>query len=360
VLFLLALLVLVVPVIQLLVGKRHADQSAVLWTLAISLETELPLVEELDAVAGTLSRRHARKTRQLAERLRNGDPLSEALRWTPGVIPQAAILAAQVGEQNGVLPAAMSAAAVRHTKTGPGNNNILSATSFMYPVALLLIATLIVSFLMYYIVPKFKRIFSGFDAELPPVTQQLMAAADTWVQYYYLYVLLLWMPLVAGVWALKSYWQGWGESDVPWVGRWFRRLDVPGVLRNLATTVTAGRPLDDTLLLLAQEHRRRAVRSALKQAGEQCRKGDDCWYSLRDAGLLNAREVAALRSAQRVGNLAWALGKIAETIERRVAHRWLTIVEVAQPATVLGLGLIVGAIQIGFFAPLVSLILDLS
>lgn len=363
-LFVFAFLFLLVPLaiagVQFFVGKRHADQAAVLWTLAISLETELPLAEELEAVAGTLAGSHGRKTLKLAEHLRNGASLSEALRLTPGVIPRAAILASQVGEQNNALPTAMSEAAVRHAKTGPGAGSRVSTLSFTYPLALILVATLIFSFLMYYIVPKFKHIFSGFGTEMPEFTQQLFVVADVFVSYFYLFALALLPLLAVGVWVIDAYCRGWGESDVPLVGRWFRRLDMPGVLRSLATTVAANRPLDDTLDLLGKEHPRRAVQMALSKASEQSRRGDDCWYALCDAGLLNVREVAALRSAQRVGNLAWALEQIATTIERQISYRWRTVLEVVQPATILGLGLLVGVIEIAFFLPLMGLILDLS
>jgi type IV pilus assembly protein PilC len=254
----------------------------------------------------------------------------------------------------------MSKAAIRHAKTGPGNGSGFPALSLTYPIALILVAVFIFSFLMYYIVPNYKAIFHGFGTELPEETQLMIFFADVWVQYFYLSALVLLPLLAVGVWVIDAYCRGWGESDVPLVGRWFRRLDMPGVLRNLATTVAANRPLDDTLDLLGKEHPRRAVQVALSKASEQSRKGDDCWYALCDVGLLNVREVAALRSAQRVGNLAWALEQIATTIERQISYRWRTALEVVQPATILGLGLLVGLIEIGFFLPLMGLISDLS
>ncbi|MCH8828907.1 MAG: type II secretion system F family protein [Planctomycetes bacterium] len=326
----------------------------------MAMNKQLSLTEELDAVAETLSKRQKATTRQLAERLRQGDSFSEALRGSPGVIPQAAILSAIVSEQNGTLPAGMRDAAVRHTKSGPGNDSGLSSISLVYPFAVLLLALLILNGILYYIIPKYQKIFDGFDTELPEFTQRVLRIAEAMNAYSMLYLLMLGLPLAVMVWMVLAYCRGWGEHDIPLVGRWFRRLDVPAVLRNLAATVDADQPLDDALLLLSREHRRRAVRNALKLAYEKYRQGDDCWYALRDASLLNSREVAVLRSAQRVGNLPWVLRQLAETIERRLSHRWLTVLEVIQPLTVLGLGLIVAAIEIALFSPLVSLILDLS
>ena len=351
---------LVIAAIQLSVGRRHADQAAVLWTLAIALDKQLPLVQELEAVADTLSKRHAAKTRRLAKGLESGDSLCEALRGAPGVIPRAAILAAQVGEETGVLPAALRDAAIRHAKSGPGTGTGFASVSLAYPFALLLFTLLIFNGLLYFVIPKFKKIFHDFGFELPAFTRGVLQVADVFNDYPILYLLILGLPLAVTVWAVNAYGRDWGEQDIPLVGRWFRRLDVPGVLRNLAATVAADCPLEDALSVLSREHRRQALRKALSQSYEKIRQGDDCWYTLRDAGLLTAHEVAVLRSAQRVGNLPWALRRLAETIERRLSHRWLTVLEVAQPVGVLGLGLIVGVIEIAFFAPLISLIQALS
>lgn len=351
---------LTVAGIQLFVGKRHADQTAVLWTLAIALDKQLPLAEELDAVADTLSKRHAAKTRRLVEHLWAGDSLSKALAGVPGVIPRVAILTAQINEQNDALPTAMRDAAVRHAKSGPGGSGGFSAVSLMYPLAILHLTVLIFSFLMYFIIPKFKKIFDDFGSEMPELTVDVIQFSDVMVQFSFLPILIIGLPLVLGTWAVDAYCRGWGESDVPLVGRWFRRLDVPGILRNLAMTVTADRPIDDALLLISRVHRGKAVRSATKLAYETSRQGDDCWYALRDAGLINVREVAVLRSAQRVGNLPWALQQLAETIERRISHRWLTILEFVQPLVVLVMGVIIGVLVLSLFIPLISLLNELS
>lgn len=349
---------LAVAGIQVVAGQRHAEESAVLWTLAIALEKQLPLTEELEALAETLSKPRAAKVRRVVDGLLHGDSPAEALRWVPGVIPNAAIVAAQVGEESGTLPAVLRAFAVRHARSGPVGDNALSGISLAYPVGLLLFVLFVLNGLMYYIVPKFKKIFEDFGFELPDVTKRIIEVSDVLNGFPFLYLLIVGPPLAVGGWAVRAYTRGWGEQDVWLVGRWFRRLDVPEVLRNLAAAVEAEHRPDDVLLLLSREHRRRAMRTALESACEKYRKGDDCWQALRGVGLLRAREVAALRSAERVGNLPWVLRQLAETIERRLANRWLTVLEIAQPVAVVSLGAIIAAIEVGFFSPLMSLILE--
>ncbi len=102
------------------------------------------------------------------------------------------------------------------------------------------------------------------------------------------------------------------------------------------------------------------MRLALKTAHKKCQSGDDCWYALHDAGLLTGNETAVLRSAQRVGNIPWALDQLAESIERRFSYRSQFVVELVHPAVVIVLGVGVGMIFLAFFSPLTSLIQHLA
>jgi type IV pilus assembly protein PilC len=358
------LLLLAVPttiaVVQFVAGRRRADQTAVLWTLATAARANLPLAEELDALVDTLSRGQARKTRRLAERLRTGESLSVALDPPSGVIPSAAVLAVRVGEENGLLATALGEAAVTHSRLRSDGGHRLPLMSVAIPAAVFLAAVSIVGFLLYFVVPKFKKIFSDFGVGLPEVTNEFISVADVVVTYWHLVSLVSWVPPAVLVWAIVRHCRGWGEGDVPLLGRWFRRFDVPGILRQLAVPAAAGRPLLDTLHVLAAGHPRRAVRKDLSRAAEQCSDGDDCWYALRDVGLLRDPEAAALRAARRVGNVPWALERLAEAIESRLAHRGRTAFELVRPLGVLAVGLLVAVVEIALFSPLVELIANLD
>ena len=345
-----------VAVIQLYIGRRRSDQAAVLWTLAVALDKNLPLADELEALAVSLSKKQAKRALWMAEGIRLGDSFSEALQDAPGLIPRAAIVAASVAEENGTLPETMRDAATRFTKRVSATHLGLPAGASFYPLAVFLVTVLILSGLMYFIVPKFKKIFEDFGYELPAFTNQVIHVADFAVQYPLLHLAAVAIPAAATGYAIICYCNGWGEQDVPLVGRWFRRLDTPGVLRNLANTLAADQSPGTALRTLSRIHPRRAVRRALSAASSQFQQGDDCWHALRDAGLITAREVAALRAAQRVGNVVWVLEQLADAIERRLANRWLTTLTVAEPATILLVAIVVASLAVAFFSPLVTLI----
>jgi type IV pilus assembly protein PilC len=342
----------------IIAGKRRADQAAVLWALAIATERDLPLAEELDAVAGGLSSGHRGRTRRLAELLREGCPLTVALEQTPRVIPRFALLAAQVGDENGTLPAALREAAIRQTRSAESTGGGVSSPTLVigYLLMLPLFGALIFTGLMYWVVPKYKKIFHSFEMELPDVTKNVIAASDWVAAYSLLVVPLLLLPAAVVFGVAYAHQRGWGEFDPPLFRRLLRRLDVPNLLRNLALTLEADESLHEALAVMSLRHPRKAPREALAEALQALQRGDDCWYALRDAGLLTDHETAVLRAAQRVGNLPWALRALADGMERRLWHRWGAALEVAQPLFVVALGLGCAAIYFAFFMPLLKLI----
>lgn len=346
---------------HLQVGKRRMDQGTVLWTLAIATHSGFEVSDELNAIAYGLSGKQRRRVNHLSGQLRRGVPLNEALKQTPGVVPHFAVLAAQVGAQNGNLAEALRNAATFHssrrTQQQTGSSS-LTLTLF-YLLAVPLLATLIITGLMVYIVPKFKEIFEGFDTKLPDLTTGVIDASDEFYGGPLWLLFLVGIPL-AIIALARSYYRGWGEHNIPLVGRWCRRLDVPDLLRNLAATVSENGSLEQTLGMLAQSHRRSAVRASLVRVHARCVSGEDCWQAMHSDGLLTQRERNVIESARRVGNLPWVLSQLAESLERRFAYRWLAFLEFAQPAVVLLLGLGVAVISLAFFMPLLKLINDLS
>jgi type II secretory pathway component PulF len=88
--------------------------------------------------------------------------------------------------------------------------------------------------------------------------------------------------------------------------------------------------------------------------------GNNLWSSLAERRVIRRADASVLASAERVGNLPWALRSVAENIERRADFRTRLLIEFLQPAVILLIGIIVGAVVIGLFLPVVSIAEGLS
>lgn len=343
-------------------SRRRLNQGKVLWTLALGVRSGSDLIRDLESIADSLSIGHRRKVMRLADRLFEGCTLDDALRRTPGVVPHDAVVAARAGAVNGTLSDSLRDAALRHNR----RYGKISTTTFspsmavVYLLAVPFIGILILNGLMIYIVPKFKEIFEGFNTELPGLTVQLIDFSDRFAKYWYLFSPLFLLAFFGTILLSIVYIIGFGEFDFPVFKRAFRRLDLPNLLRHFATTVRQQRPLDETINSICATHKRAAIRQSMDDVYHLMRAGDDPWQAMRSQNLLSANETAALQSAERAGNLSWALEQLADSLERRLSYRWKTWLEFLQPGFVIALGIGVGFICLAMFLPLIKLLNDLS
>ena len=346
--------------LQLLGSRRRAQEAELLWMLATSVVSHRNLADDVEAYArGSWGKRHERLV-ELAHRLRSGLPSSE-LAVPQGLLSRTATLEIQAGLQSGRLAEALRNAAIKHTRELTAGAHSLDAhAALTYPAAILTVMVLILGFLMYYIIPKFKRIFDDFGTELPRMTVQLIRGSDAFVNYWYLASPLIYLTGAAVVVAAMAHYHGWQVLWQRWAGRWMVRPHTSDVLRSLAETVAMGSPLDrgfDPFVTssgpILLQRRAAAVRLALSQ-------GEPCWELLAREGFLRRREVALIEAAQRTGNLPWALHTLADSLDRRLLFRFSAILELLRPVAILILGAIVGFVAIAMFLPLVKLLNDLS
>jgi protein transport protein HofC len=124
--------------------------------------------------------------------------------------------------------------------------------------------------------------------------------------------------------------------------------------------VHATKPIEFGLTLLGDHYPTRWVRRRLIAARTDVRQGADWIESLGHYHLIRAADGEVLRSAAAVGNLGWALDELAESAERRLAIKFQMVIQTLFPLVVLMLGLVVFVTAVGYFAPLVTLISEIS
>jgi type II secretory pathway component PulF len=152
----------------------------------------------------------------------------------------------------------------------------------------------------------------------------------------------------------------WVLDVIPLKDRVFRRRHTAIILRVLAAGAEAGQTLTELLGRLAASYPRPWVRGRLRKAADRVVRGDDWCEALRVEGLMSRSDSAVLRSAERAGNLAWALRQTADGGERRLAYRLQAIAQILQPLIVVAMGMLVLLFALTYFRPLITLIDALS
>jgi type II secretory pathway component PulF len=354
---------LIAPFWSVIFGRAEATrQASLLRTLAVAVEKQFPVVNFLEALADEAGGRWGGKVRGLADLITAGVAIPDALEATRGVLPEDTLALIRVGAQTGNMSGALRDAAAmarrRSEMTGPSYQGML-----VYFCVLFGLLAIIASFLMIWVIPKFKAIFEGFEVKMPWLTETVINVSDYGAMYWYLAILFpltfvgLWMVFSARLETL-----GWGPVWAQPLKRFSHRLRLraPHVLRCLSVAVDAGRPLTHALAVLASRHPDKLLRLRMEILAGDVEQGDNCWFAMSRSHLLRHSEATLLEAAQRVGNLAWALRSLADGIERRAEYRFQLLIEFVHPALMVVVGTIVGTFCVSMFLPLIELLRKLS
>jgi len=336
-----------------------ARQAMLLSTIAVAIEKQLPLVSLLETLADEAGGSWGRKVRSLADMISAGTSISVALEVIPGIVSPEAKGLVLIGAESGNLTGALREAG-RQARRRSETNLLRFFGPLAYLCLLTAVMMLISSFIMIWIMPKFKTIFDGFETKLPPETELLILICD-WYATYIPFVLLafLLMLFAMAALALSPTARRLGRKlqlPVLFSGFFRLRFKAPHVLRCLGIAVDGRRPLSSALDALATRHPDRLLRAFLAEIADSVGRGDDCWQALRSARMLRPGETGLLDASQRAGNLAWALLEMADGIERRAEYRRHILAEFIQPVVIIFFGAVVGFFCYALFLPLVNLI----
>ncbi|MCO6045028.1 type II secretion system F family protein [Aeoliella sp. ICT_H6.2] len=298
-----------------------------------------------------------RAARRLSRELQAGTPLYESVRTQPAALPRASASYAAVGTLAKAEPQALD------ELSRPEDPVLASASRscvdyVAYLVAISLTMGLLLSLYGVFIVPQFREIFWEFDLELPPATQLLIdgfAFTPMSILMTIAAVLTLVMLMLIGIFYLCD------MRVLRLMGDWlFRRAHVAKLLRMVALGIEHRVEFERLLYALSVTYPVRSLRSRLSGAYTEAHNGQSLPAALMAHQLLTSSEAGLIETAERVGNVPWALRQIALRRENLLAARMNVVVRIAYPVIVLSIAMFVAFIVISLFVPLVKLVEGLS
>lgn len=340
--------------------NRLHQRHLTLWQIYLAIASRRPLAEEVELLAQNGDPTQKRRLVEMSEELHEGIEPEEVFAHSSMLSNlEGAYLAS--GLRAGQLPEVLSGILKRRTEFAERlqiSQNPLLSVFYLWVVVLTL--NLIVGFISYWIIPKFKKIFEDFGTQLPGVTMAMVRASDNYANYWYLAIPVLFAAMVF-ITVLTLFPFAGGMSGLRERLTWlWPRICLPDVLRTLAVAVRAKLPMEEAFLPLVRRQLRVPLHNRLVRFQELVREGNDCWIGMADEHFLKPVEAQFLRSAQKAGNLPWALEALSTRFEQRWRFWLMFGFEFLQPVLVLTIGLIVSFIAVAYFLPLVKLINDLA
>jgi len=320
------------------------------------IKAGLPILRALDLLATRAASPKLRPiVAQIRDRVREGKSLSEAVD-AAGVFSKVYSTAILAGEKSGNLSGVLDYY-ITYQRVSTGVRKKILAT-LVYPVLLIVVAAIIVSYLVTVVIPKFALLYRDLNAELPTATKILIAVT---VDYrYYL------LGAIAAVFLAAILVYFWSRSEeggaafdrlrfkTPMIGDTLLKFQVAQFSRTLATLLTGGTPLVSALSTAADAITSRLVRATVAQATQSVREGESLHAALASRAVMPDLALDMIEVGESSGALAPMLTSVAEFYEEEVNLRLSALVSLIEPIILVFMGLLVAFVLISLYLPIFS------
>jgi type IV pilus assembly protein PilC len=320
------------------------------------IKAGLPILRALDLLADRASSPKLRPViSQVRDRVREGKSLSEAVDEA-GVFSKVYSTAILAGEKSGNLSGVLDYY-IAYQRVSTGVRKKILAT-LVYPVLLISVAIIIVTYLVTAVIPKFALLYRDLNVDLPAATRFLIAVTVD----YRLFVLgtIAMLALgVAGVFLWSRTEDGGAAFDrfkfrLPIVGDTLLKFQVAQFSRTLATLLTGGTPLVAGLQTATDAITSKLLRSTVSQATQQVREGESLHVALASKGVMPEMALDMIEVGESSGALSPMLTSVAEFYEEEVNVRLSALVSIIEPVLLIFMGLFVAFILISLYLPIFS------
>jgi type IV pilus assembly protein PilC len=330
---------------------------------SVMIDAGLPLVQCLE-ILGTQEEDKNFAWVILATRgdVESGASLADAMKKYPKVFDPLFTNMIAAGEAGGILDTILKRLATYIEKAVKLKGQVKSA--MIYPVAVVVIATLVVGVILWKVIPTFANLFAGLGAELPLPTRVVIGLSNALVRYG----IFLIIGIAAAGWGFKSYYatpKGRRVIDaivlkLPILGNLMRKIAVARFCRTLSTLLASGVSILEALDITAKTAGNAIVEEAIQTTRKSIERGETIAQPLKDTAVFPPMVVQMIGVGEATGALDTMLSKIADFYEEEVDVAVAGLLTLMEPLMIALLGGVVGGIVIAMYMPIFALISKLT
>ncbi|MBW4966877.1 type II secretion system F family protein [Pseudoalteromonas sp. CR1] len=335
------------------------DIAMVTRQIATMLMAGVPLIQAVEMIgSGATNKSVGKLMETIGDEVKAGQPLSQALRKHPRYFDDLYCDLVASGEQSGALDKIFDRVALYKEKSEALKSKIKKA--MFYPIAVLVVALIVTSILLIFVVPQFQDIFNGFGAELPAFTLFVIAISEFMQEYWWIIVLIM-----------AAFGYGYKEAllksqklrdatdrlilKMPVVGMILNKAAVARYARTLSTTFAAGVPLVDALDSAAGASGNAVYRYAILDIKAEVSSGNQMNWAMRNSKIFPDMVIQMVAIGEESGSLDGMLAKVATIYEQEVDDAVDGLSSLLEPLIMAVLGVLVGGLIIAMYLPIFQL-----
>jgi type IV pilus assembly protein PilC len=342
-------------------GGKVQEKDITMFTrqLATMMKAGVPLLQSFDIVAkGHSNPAVAKLITDIRSDVETGTSLNQAFRKYPLYFDPLFCNLVAAGEQAGILEDLLTRLAIYKEKTLAIKGKIKSA--LFYPISILVVAFVVTSVIMIWVVPAFKEVFKSFGADLPGPTLVVMAISDYFVRNWYL--------IFGGLFAaLYFFFQAWRRSPkvqrfmdltllkAPIFGAVIRKATIARWTRTLATMFAAGVPLVESLDSVGGASGNALYVEATKKIQTEVSTGTSLTAAMINSNVFPNMVTQMVSIGEESGALDSMLSKVADFYEAEVDDAVESLSSLMEPLIMVILGTLIGGLVVAMYLPIFKL-----
>ncbi len=324
--------------------------------LATMMGAGIPLVQAFDIIG----KGHEKPAMQdmlatIKADVEGGSTLNEGLNKFPLQFDELFCNLVQAGEHAGILEELLNKIAEYKEKTESIKAKIKKALT--YPIAVLVIALIVTTILLMFVVPQFESLFSGFGADLPAFTQMVVELSEFMQESWWIVFGII-GAVVFGIMQVKKRSRKFNHFidrmvlKLPIVGDIMNKAAIARFARTLSTMSAAGVPLVEALESVAGATGNIVYSEVVLQMREQVATGVQLQQTMRNAGLFPHMVVQMVAIGEEAGSVESMLAKVADFYEEEVDNAVDSLSSLIEPLIMAVLGVLVGGLIVAMYLPI--------
>lgn len=342
-------------------GKAIKPKDIAIFTrqFATMMKAGVPLLQTFDIVGrGNPNPSVTKLLGDIRSEVETGTSLSASFRKYPKYFNALYCNLIEAGETAGILEALLDRLATYMEKTEAIKSKIKSA--LMYPVAVVVVAFVVVTIIMIFVIPAFKSVFSSFGADLPGPTLFVMAISEFFVKYWW----LIFGVIGGGIYFFMQAWRR-SEKMQMVMDRVLLKIPVFGVLveksciarwtRTLSTMFAAGVPLVEALDSVGGASGNSVYLEATTKIQREVSTGTSLTNAMTNTAVFPSMVLQMCAIGEESGTIDNMLGKAADFYESEVDDMVAGLSSLLEPIIIVFLGTLIGGIVVSMYLPIFKL-----
>lgn len=340
-------------------GKPKAKDMAVFCRQFVSILRAGVSVASVLSMLGqqTGNKKLRAAIREMQADVEKGEALATSMRRHPKIFPAILVNMVSAGEASGNLEESFRQMELYFERSKRTKSKVTSA--MIYPCVLIVVMIVVLIVMMTKIIPNFLKAFEDMDAELPKLTQGVMAVCEWFKSWWWVPLLVLAALIVGGVLFHRTnkgkHFFGWLARKTPVVGNLTVKTACATFCRTMEVLIGSGLTLTDSMDLAASNMGNIYYLEAIRDARALVAEGTPLRESLVRTGIFPPMVSNLVGVGEETGDLQSMMGKVADYYDEEVDEATKKLLNLMEPAIIIFMAVFVVIIVLAIYLPMINM-----